>query len=346
MGSIIFLRRNIMCTAATYKTKRFYFGRTLDYDKSYDEEVTITPRGFLLDFRKTESLKKHYALIGTAFVPDGYPLYYDAMNEKGLCMAGLNFVGNAYYGREQADKINLSQFEFIPYILGKCASVDEAEKTLKKINLISLPYSKNLAVAELHWIIADKKRCITVESVKEGLKIYDNPVGVLTNNPAFPEQLFNLNNYMGLSVKEPQNTFSKKLKLNIYGRGFGAIGLPGDWSPQSRFVRAAFVKLNAVSGDSEEEGVNQFFHIMGTVEQPCGSGITENGGYERSVYTSCCCADSGVYYYTTYANHCVCAVDMRAENLEGESLIRYPHLSRENIVFQNGRKPLQAEEIR
>ena len=102
-------------------------------------------------------------MIGTAYIPDGYPLYYDAVNEKGLCMAGLNFVSYAFYGEEKPDKINLSQFEFIPYILGKCASVAEAVKELENINLIGLAYGKDLPPAQLHWLIADKERVVTVE---------------------------------------------------------------------------------------------------------------------------------------------------------------------------------------
>ena len=95
-----------MCTAVTYKTKDFYFGRTLDYDISYGEQVTITPRNFLFRFRHTQEVSRHYAMIGMAFVKDGYPLYYDAVNEKGLCMAGLNFVGNAHYGKIRATALD------------------------------------------------------------------------------------------------------------------------------------------------------------------------------------------------------------------------------------------------
>ncbi|MDE7452954.1 MAG: choloylglycine hydrolase [Clostridia bacterium] len=324
-----------MCTAACYKTKDFYFGRTLDYDFSYAEEVTVTPRNFPLPFKNTGALKTHYAIIGMAFVPDDYPLYYDAVNEKGLCMAGLNFVGNAYYGKAETGKLNLAQYEFIPYILGKCASVKEALKELEGINLIAVEYAKGMLAAQLHWIIADKQKAITVEFVKEGLKIYDNPVGVLTNNPPFDEQLFNLNNYMSLSPRDPENKFSDKLNLSAYSRGMGALGLPGDLSSQSRFVRAAFVKMNSVSGDGEEESVNQFFHILGSVCQPRGACIIGKDGYEISIYTSCCNAAKGIYYYQTYENHAVSAVDMHAENLDGGTLFRYPIIRRENITFQN-----------
>ena len=323
-----------MCTAATYKTKDFYFGRTLDYEFSYLEEVTVTPRNFLFSLCNGEKLVSHYAFIGMAFVQE-IPLYYDAVNEKGLCMAGLNFVGNAHYNEVLPDKINLAQFEFIPYILGKCASVEEALTLLKKINITNQPYSEKLPVSALHWIIADKKKAITVECVKDGMKIYDNPAGVLTNNPPFDEQLFNLNNYMKLSPREPENLFSDKLNLKTYSRGMGALGLPGDLSSQSRFVRVAFTKLNSVSGASEEESVNQFFHILGSVEQQRGCCIVGENEYEITIYTSCCNADKGIYYFMTYENHGITAVDMHAENLDENELIRYPLEKHEKITYLN-----------
>ena len=324
-----------MCTAATYKTKDFYFGRTLDYEFSYNEEVTITPRNYQFNFRNMGTMKNHYALIGMAYVVEDYPLYYDAVNEKGLGMAGLNFVGNADYKEKTQGKDNVAQFEFIPWVLCQCASVKEARTLLENINLINTPFSNELPLAQLHWLIADKNEAITVESVKEGLRIYDNPVGVLTNNPPFDEQMFQLNNYMNLSPKSPQNHFSDKLKLYTYSRGMGALGLPGDLSSQSRFVRASFVKMNSVSADSETESVSQFFHILGSVDQQRGCCDVGDGKFEITIYTSCCNADKGIYYYTTYDNHQITAVDMHRENLEGVFLARYPLIQGEQIRWQN-----------
>lgn len=324
-----------MCTAATYKTKDFYFGRTLDYEFSYGDEVTITPRNYPLCFRIKGEMKNHYAMIGMAHVTENYPLYYEAINEKGLGMAGLNFVGNADYKEKLEGKDNIAQFEFIPWILSQCTTVDEAQSLIGKMNLIDEPFNDKLPVAQLHWIIADKDRAITVESVKEGIKIYDNPVGVLTNNPPFDKQLFALNNYRHLSTKSTENTFALGLKLEQYSRGMGAIGLPGDLSSQSRFIRVAFTKMNSISGDGEKESVGQFFHILNSVDQQRGCCELGDGKYEITIYTSCCNADKGIYYYTTYDNHQITAVDMNKENLDGEELVRYSLIEEEQIRVQN-----------
>ena len=324
-----------MCTAATYKTKDFYMGRTLDYEFSYGEQITITPRNYEFDFRFAGKIKSHYALIGMAFVAGGYPLYYDAVNEKGLGMAGLNFVGNAVYNVVENGKENVAQFEFIPWILGKCATVQEAKDLLKKINLVKTPFSEMLPCAQLHWIIADKEESITVESMADGLHVWDNPAGVLTNNPPFDQQMFMLNNYMHLSPRQPENHFSESLGLKTYSRGMGALGLPGDLSSASRFARVAFVKDHSFSGDSEEESVSQFFHILGSVDQQRGCCEVEPGKYEITLYTSCCNCDKGIYYYTTYENHQISAVDMHHEDLDGTVPVRYPVLQGEKICMQN-----------
>lgn len=324
-----------MCTAATYKTKDFYFGRTLDYDFSYGEEIAVTPRNYDFSFKYMGKSGQHYAMIGMAHVEEDYPLYYEAVNEKGLCMAGLNFVGNAFYGKVTEGRDNVAIYELIPWILGKCVTVKEARLLLENINLTDTPFNESLPVAQLHWILADREESVTLESVKDGLRLYDNPVGVLTNNPPFEEQMFQLNNYMHLSPKDPENKFSGKLPLHIYSRGMGALGLPGDLSSQSRFVRAAFVKMNSVSGDSEKESVGQFFHILGSVDQQRGCCELEDGKYEITIYTSCCNADKGIYYYTGYENHQITAVHLERENLDGELLVRYPMLREEQIYIQN-----------
>lgn len=324
-----------MCTAVTYKTKDHYFGRNLDLECSLNEAVTITPRNCVLSFRSMGTIPRHYAMIGMGCSADGFPLYYDATNEKGLSIAGLNFPGNADYKPFSADRDNIASFELIPWILGQCASVSEAENLLSRLNLWDEPFHPRLPASPLHWIIADKERSITVESVKEGLKLYENPVGILTNNPTFDQQLCNLSQYMHLSGNDPVNTFAPGLELKQYSRGMGAVGLPGDASSMSRFVRAAFVKLNSVSEASELESVSQFFHILRSVEMQRGCVRLAPEVYDITIYSSCCNTDRGIYYYTTYDNCRIHAVDLHRENLEEKELVIYP-LNRDlAFLYQN-----------
>lgn len=324
-----------MCTAATYKTKGFYLGRTLDYEFSYGEEITITPRNYPIPFRHMGTLTSHYAIIGMAHIADNYPLYYDAMNEKGLGMAGLNFVGNAAYAEPVDGMQNVAQFEFIPWILSRCATIPEVREALARMNLVGTPFSPQMPAASLHWIIADKNEAIVVESMADGLHVHDDPAGVLTNNPPFDLQMFHLNNYLGLSPRQPENHFSPELPLATYSRGMGALGLPGDLSSQSRFARVAFTRANSISGDSEEESVSQFFHILGSVDQQRGCCEVAEGKYEITIYTSCCSSETGTYYYTTYENHQITAVDMKKEALDSDALIRYPMILKGEIRRQN-----------
>lgn len=324
-----------MCTAATYKTRDFYFGRTFDYEVSYDEQIAVTPRNYPFRLRYAGDMVNHYAMIGMAHMEEGCPLYYEATNEKGLCMAGLNFAGNAKYAKPTEGKDNVASFEFIPWILGRCASLDEARTLLARTNVTDDRFNDRLPAAELHWIISDKSGSLVVECMADGMHVYDNPTGVMTNNPPFDEQMFSLNNYMALSAEEPSNNFCKSLDLSCYSRGMGAIGLPGDLSSMSRFARVAFVRANSVSGDSETESVSQFFHILGSVDQQRGCCRLGSGKCEVTIYTCCINASRGIFYYTSYDNRQISAVDMNREDLSGSIVVVYPLLAEGQIAWQN-----------
>lgn len=324
-----------MCTAATYKTKDFYFGRTLDYEFSYGEQITVVPRNYPVNFRYMGPMNHHYAMIGMAHVYENYPLFYDAVNEKGLGMAGLNFVGNAHYFAPEEGRENVAQFEFIPWILSQCATVQEARGKLEVMNLTDTPFNEKFPCAALHWIISDRTESIVVESMKDGMHIHENPVGVLTNNPPFDIQMFLLNNYMNLSPKQPENRFAEDVDLVQYSRGMGAMGLPGDLSSASRFAKVAYTKVNSKSGEDELSSVSQFFHILGSVDQQRGCCEVAEGKYEITLYTSCCNADKGIYYYTTYDNHQISAVDMHRTDLDGKELICFTPVTEEQVRFQN-----------
>ena len=311
-----------MCTAICYRSNASYFGRNLDLDCGYGEGIVITPRNYEIKMRCEKPLKSHYAMIGMATVADDYPLYYEATNEKGLCIAGLNFPENAVYRHFADGNDNVAPFELIPWILAQCACVDEAKALLAKINLININFNEQLPLSPLHWMISDNKCSIVAEPLKDGLKIYDNPFEVLTNNPPFEYHCTNVSNYMGLSSGLSTSRFRERIPVKNYGLGMGALGLPGDYSSASRFIRALFVKENSVSEHNEKSNVNQFFHILNSVAMPMGC-VRSADGFEYTHYSSCCNMDMGIYYYTTYDELEIVAINMHEVDLNQSELYTY-----------------------
>ncbi|MBQ7898016.1 MAG: choloylglycine hydrolase [Clostridia bacterium] len=316
-----------MCTAINTKG---FFGRNLDWESDFGEEAVVLPRSFPLSFRHTKKLDSHYAIMGISKTVDGYPLFFDAMNEKGLGAAGLNFVGNAVYNSVMPTKSNVASFEFIPYVLTRAKSVADARVLLKDVNIVSTPFSHNLPPSQLHFIIADEKESITVESVKEGLKVYPNPAGVLTNNPPFPYQMNHLTYYMNITNKSAENRFSKSLDLKAVSRGMGGMGLPGDTSSPSRFVRASFVKEN-----SPEDSLSQFFHLLACTEQVLGATEVNEGEFEMTEYTSAYDRKRKSLFYTTYTNRRITEINTKKYDLDGHTLLFFPLRRDEDIFCEN-----------
>lgn len=324
-----------MCTAIAFSSCNHYFGRNLDYEHTFGEKIIITPRNFKFEFIKEKSIEEHYALIGMGIISKSYPLYFDCTNEWGLSFAGLNFPNNAYYRQFEAGKINITPYELPLWILGQCKTVNEAEKMLLHLNLLNQPFSEEFKLSPLHFMFSDKEKSIVYETTKEGNFIYDNPCNVLTNNPPFPMQLHHLNNFMHLSNKEPVNNLCENINFNIYSRGMGALGLPGDLSSSSRFVKACFTLFNSSAEDTEEKSVTQFFHILDSVCQQKGCVCLPDGSFEKTNYTSCCNTDKGIYYYKTYGNSRITKIDMNKENLNFHNLISYELKLRQDISAGN-----------
>lgn len=323
-----------MCTAVTYHTKDHYFGRNLDLVYGYRETVTITPRNYRFLFRRLAPMEHHFAFIGIATVSNDYPLYYDATNEHGLSMAGLNFPHSAKYMSEQTAKDNVAPFELIPWILGSCKTAAEAIKKLKTCNIAQIAFSHEYPLTPLHWFVADDVSAFAIEQTADGLQAFENPVGVLTNEPPFPYHMTNLQNYLHVTNMEAENRFAPDLPLKAYSRGMGGIGLPGDLSSASRFVKAAFTKLNSVSKDSESACISQVFHILGSVAQQQGC-VKLGNLYEKTIYTSCCNTSKGIYYYTTYENSQVTGIRLHGIDLNTDKLVIYPLVKEQQIRMEN-----------
>lgn len=314
-----------MCTAISFFNNNFYFGRNFDYPYSYKEEILITPRNYPLKYRFLPTDYSHYEFIGAGILKDGYPLYYDGVNNCGLCVAGLAFSKSAKYLPPVLNKTNIAPFEFIPYILGRCGDLSSARKLLENINIADVHFNDEFKNTPMHWIISSKEGSVVAEPLKDGVKIYDNPVGVLANEPSFDFHLLNLNRYLHLTPKTPKNTFSQKINLLPFSHGMGAIGIPGDFSSPSRFVKASFTLLNSKTDtSSEEENVMRFFNILYSVAQIKGCTITENNENEYTIYSSCCNADTGTYYYTSYNNKSIKKASLYDINKDGDTVISVP----------------------
>ena len=324
-----------MCTCIDLKTKDYYFGRNLDLEYRFNEKVVVTPRNYEFKLKKEDSFKTKYAMIGMATVFENYPLYAEGTNEKGLCVAGLDFKGNAHYTASENEKINITPFELIPWVLGNFENVKQLKDKINQINLINIAFSENIPLTPLHWMIGDKKECIVVEQTIDGLKIYDNPIRVLTNNPEFSYHLLNINNYLNLSPNVPVNRFSDNISLKPYSNGMGAIGLPGDSSSSSRFIRAAFNKLNSVTDIDEECSVSQFFHILDSVTVIKGTTSTENNKNNVTNYSCCMNASKGIYYYKTYNNSQITAVTINNNNMNSNKLEIYELIEKQQIKYLN-----------
>ena len=286
-----------MCTAISFHGQHFFFGRTLDHDRSYGEEVVLTPRRFPIRFREEPTIEAHQAILGVGHVAQGYPLYYDAMNERGLCMAGLKFSPHARYPGGRGSRI--APFELIPWVLGRCADLTEARRLLAHTALTGTDFSPELRVVRLHWLLADMTGCLAIESTADGLHLYDDPVGVLSNDPTFPHQ------------------------LALLGRD---SDLPGDLSSPSRFRRAAYTKTHAARVDS----VTDFFGVLDPVIQVPGC-----NGRMFTRYTGCCDPERRRYCYTTTHNRRISAVSLERKDLDTTELLRYPMLEKEDILIQD-----------
>lgn len=287
-----------MCTCINLIGKNTYFGRNMDIDASFGEKIIFVPRNYKINFKKEKTLEKHYSILGIGTVVNDYPLFADAINEYGLGFAGLNFVNNAYYYKVDKNKENYAPYELPLILLSTCKSIKDVKKLLKKINIVDIDFDKGIKNALLHFMIGDKNGSIVIETTLDGMKVYDNPFNVLTNNPPFPFHKENVCNYMQLHNDLPKNNLMKDYELKSFCLNQGAISLPGDFSSPSRFIKCLYVKNNLVLNNDDTD-IIQFFKCMDSVSMPLGSVKTEKY-YAYTYYTSCYNLNDGALYYKTY----------------------------------------------
>ena len=302
-----------MCTSVAIHFDRFYFGRNLDLEYDFGDGVIFMPRNYKIKLKCGDIIPRHFAVFGMGIVRGDFPFFADACNERGVCIAGLNFNGNAHYSEFTVnERINLAPFELIPYILAKCDTANAAKEEIEKVNLVDVPFDENMPNTPLHFHLADKDNSYTLEFTRSGVFAYENPYGVLTNNPPFPFHLDNAKLYMHLSNNQP-------LDDEHYTGGVGAVGLPGDYTSPSRFVRAAW--LRSIQNGQGELSTPDVFSLLYSVAPPRCAVITASGKEHFTRYTAVIDTKKQQYYYRTYDSLEIKKVSIKDELFETDTVM-------------------------
>lgn len=295
-------------------------GRTLEFGIELDTNVAVIPRNMEF-FGKTPlgkglAYKSKYAAVG-AFCFDDIVIM-DGMNEKGLTAAAFYFPHFASYAKvtNENQAKALSPADFPHWILTQFATLDEVKAALNSV--VIAPTVLNGWGNEpppMHYIVYDQKgKSIVIEPLEGTLKVYENELGVITNSPTFDWQVTNLNNYINLSPVNVDTNQLRGLKLFVFGQGTGMIGLPGDFTPPSRFVRAAFFSSAALPVATSDLAVDQTFHILNQFDIPLGVVRQKTQGkmaYDYTMLTSVKNPETLEYFYRSYQDQAIQFVDLR-----------------------------------
>lgn len=328
-----------MCTALSFKHDgSVLFGRNMDLAWNFKQSPIFIPRNAAW-LNRADGIRRPFsrAIIGMGTLIDSHPSMAEAMNESGLACAGLNFPGYAHWESEcREGKYNLAPYDFILWVLSCHDSVAEVKKSIEGIELVDIPINAQTPCPTLHWMISDKGGdCIVVEKTADALRVYNNPVSVMTNNPRFDWHLTNLSEYMNVRIEHPENICWAAAELSPLGVGAGTRGLPGDFASVSRFVRTAFANSHLPEMKSREEAVSQCFHILDYAAMVKGCVKTAEGMDDLTLYSVCMDLDEGIYYYKNCHNSRISAIDMKKENPDGSEIKRFPYPETQDIKFIN-----------
>lgn len=295
-----------MCTAITLQSVKGenFFGRTMDFSYDIRPGIYIIPKNYKWYSNvTTERCVDHYGFISMGEDKGGMLGFFDGVNEKGFAAAALYFKGYAYYDLPINNKKPIASLDFLHYILGNCCSIDSLKALVKNVIIVGQIDPVTKTVAPLHWIVTDRSgKCAVVEQTKTGLKVIDNPIGVMANSPDFSWQMTNLRNYMSTSVKQSNEANWGDVSLTPFGQGGGSTNLPGGFTSPERFTRAAFLKTHIEVPKNSSEIVMECFHIMNSVSIPKGIVITDRGTYDYTKYIAFINTNACEYYFKTYEN--------------------------------------------
>lgn len=313
-----------MCTHIVLKNKdsKLLSARTMDFSLELNPLALVFPRKYSIDFIYENSMNNHFSFLGLGKNVGEYYLA-DGINEHGLSCAALYFEGYAEYNKDCNDeKVNLAPQEFLHWILASSKNIDDAIKNIENINIVSYVLEFIAKAAPLHWVITDASgRSIIVEPLNGELIIQENKVGVLTNSPDLSWHYTNMRNYIALDINQLNPRKINDLVLQPFGQGSGSFGLPGDYTPPARFVRAVFSKLSCRLESSKEDLLIASFAILNNVMIAKGSVKTANNTIDYTQYVSSISHEDLTYYFKTYRNPNIRSFSLNDFDLESNKII-------------------------
>lgn len=334
------------CTGLMLKAQdgSIVHGRTVEFVIKVDASMALIPRGYKFTSQtpiENAGLKytTKYAAIGS-FSFDNVKIL-DGLNEKGLSVGVFYFPVFAKYAPITSKNKHkaLSPVDFPNWILTQFATVGEVRKAIENNKVVIVPtVMKNWGPQPppFHYIVYDKTgNSIIIEPIDGKLVIYDNPLGVITNAPTFDWHMINLRNYLALNPKSTQKISVNKLDLKEIGQGNGMLGLPGDFSSPSRFIRAAVFSATAVPPQTSKDGINQIFHILNAFDIPIGVAREERDGLTLTDYTMFTTAidpQNLRYYYKSYDDQTIRSIDLKKLDLTGTQIKTFKVGGKQEIV--------------
>lgn len=305
--------------------------RTLEFGLDLDSNVIMVPRGFARvgttpDGKPGVSWKSKYASVGANGV--NMPFIFDGLNEKGLAIGLFYFptsAGYMPYTAADASK-TLAPWELGSYILENFGTVDEVKANIGNVVVPSVVFKQWGFAPEVHFIVQSASGAsIVIEYVGGKLNVYDDPFGVITNSPTFDWHMTNLRNYVDFSMTNHAPVKVGSVTLQPFGMGSGMLGMPGDFTPPSRFVRAVAFSQSVLPSKTGDDAVIEAFHILNNFDIPKGAAREHKDAHgnvaaDYTLWTSANDLKAKRFYFRTYENSQIRMVDLTKMNLDGKDI--------------------------
>jgi choloylglycine hydrolase len=307
--------------------------RTMEFAIDIHSDVIMVPRGYARtgttpDGKEGLKWKAKYASVGANGV--GLPVLFDGLNEKGLAAGTFYFptsAGYMPYNAADAGK-TIAQWEVGSWILENFASVEEEKTSIGNIVVPAVVFDGWGFAPQAHYIVHDASgKSIVIEYVDGKLNVYDNPLGVLTNSPPFDWHMTNLRNYVNFSMSSAAPVQLGSVKLLPTGQGSGMLGLPGDFTPPSRFVRAVAFSQSVFKAKTGYDAVLEAFHVLNEFDIPKGAARDrekdEHGNIlaDYTIWTAASDLKAKRYYFRTYENSQIRVVDLTTMSLDAKDIV-------------------------